>query len=138
MPPRWLCVLIVAAWLLLTGWLFYDELLPRLLPGQPPPVTIDLVEEAQVRRVATLWTVYQDDRKVCVVRTRIEHPRRDLFEMIAEFPLGEAHREAVAHALAASCVGGRSENALTSLVAAVVAFRDALPPPTAEDNRRRG
>src|SRR5438046_10242208 len=111
-PPRWLCVLIVASWLALTGWLFYDELLPRLLPGQPPPVTIDLVEEAQTRRVATLWTVYQDDRAVCVARTRIEHPRRDLFEMLAEFPLGEAH------ALAAAAVGGRSANAVTSVAAA--------------------
>src|SRR3954451_24938461 len=111
MPPRWLCVLIVASWLVLTGWLFYDELLPRLLPGQPPPVTIDLVEEAQTRRVPTLWTVYQDDRVVgvtpprapplgtapqadavaCAAPPRTEHPRRDLFEMAADFPLGEAH-----------------------------------------------
>jgi hypothetical protein len=128
MPPRWLCVLIITSWLLLTGWLFYSDLLPRLLPGQPPPVTIDLVEEAQTRRVATNWTVHQDGRVVCVARTRTEHPRRDLFELVAEFPL--AHE--VYAALAAAAVGGRSDNFLTSLVAA----RCALAPPPVEGGDR--
>lgn len=89
MPPRWLCVLILASWLVLTGWLFYDDLLPGLLPGQPPPVTLDPTEEAQVRRFPTYWTVYQNDRQVCLVPAEIAHPRRETFEMIARFPLGE-------------------------------------------------
>jgi hypothetical protein len=129
MPPRWLCVLIVASWLLLTGWLFYDDLLPRLLPGQPPPVTIDLVEEARTTRLAAAWRVYQDDRAVCTVRTKVEHPRRGLFEMTAEFPLAEAP------AFAAAAVAP-SDNALTSVVAAVVAARLCLSPPGSE--RRPG
>src|SRR5947209_8252418 len=81
MPPRWLSVLIVAAWLSLTGWLFYAELLPRLLPGQPPPVSIDLVEEAHVRRAPVTWDAYQDDKLVGQAETRIEHPSRGEFAM---------------------------------------------------------
>src|SRR5262249_22602748 len=128
MPPRWLCVLIVLSWLLLTGWLLYDELLPRLLPGQAPPVTIDLVEEARTMRLTTSWRVRQDDRPVCTVRTHIEHPRRDLFEMIADFPLGEAYASA-----AAAVGGGPPDNALGLAVGAVVAAQHTLSPPTGDE-----
>jgi hypothetical protein len=86
MPPRWLCVLIVASWLLLTGWLLYRDLLPRLLPGQPPPFTIDLVEEAETKRAPLSWTVQRNGGKGFTARTHIEHPSRDVFELIAEFP----------------------------------------------------
>ena len=90
MPPRWLCVLIVASWLLLTGWLFYEELLPRLLPGQAPPVTIDLVEEAQLRRTSLNWTAERNGQPAFTLKTRIEHPRRDAFDLVAEFPAKES------------------------------------------------
>ncbi|MBX3438042.1 MAG: hypothetical protein KF861_11170, partial [Planctomycetaceae bacterium] len=69
MPPRWLSLLIVACWLVLNSWLFYRELLPRLLPGQPPPLTVDLVEEAQTRRISTVWSVLQNGKDVCIART---------------------------------------------------------------------
>jgi len=90
MPPRWLAVLIVAAWICLTGWLLRRELLPRLMPGQPPPLTIDLAEEAQTKRSSIAWTVMQNGKEVGVARTRIEHPRHDRFELIAEFPCAAA------------------------------------------------
>jgi hypothetical protein len=89
MPPRWLSVLIIASWLLLTGWLFYDELLPRLLPGQAPAVTIDLVEEAQLRRTSLNWTAERNGQPAFTLKTRIEHPRRDTFDLVAEFPARE-------------------------------------------------
>ena len=85
MPPRWLCAVIVASWLLMTGWLFYGELLVRLLPGQAPPVSIDLVEEAQLRRASVSWAANRNDREAFTVRCRVEHPRRDVFELIADY-----------------------------------------------------
>jgi hypothetical protein len=100
MPPRWLCLLIVMFWLACNGWLFWHDLLPQVVPGQPPPYTIDLVEEAQVRRPVTSWTVYRDDRKVLDVSTSIEHPERDVFELTARY-------EPAASAAAMPVNGGR-------------------------------
>lgn len=90
MPPRWLCVLIAAAWLTLSGWLFYDDLLPGLLPGQPPPVTIDVVEEAQtkIRRLPVTWSVFRDGRKVCDAHARLTHPDRGEYVLSTELLLG--------------------------------------------------
>jgi hypothetical protein len=45
MPSRWLRVLIVGFWLTTTGWLFWHDLWPNWQPGQPPPFSIDPVEE---------------------------------------------------------------------------------------------
>ena len=52
MPPRAVCLAILLFWLGVNGYLLYHDLLPRLAPGQAPPYTIDLVEEAQVQRAA--------------------------------------------------------------------------------------
>ena len=83
MPPRWLCLLIIAAWLLLNGWLFYHDMLPQMLPGEVPVLAIDLVEEAQAKRPPTSWTVYHNDREAFTMRMSVEHPRREVFEMTA-------------------------------------------------------
>jgi hypothetical protein len=87
MPPRWACVLIVVTWLAVNGWLFYHDLLPRLLPGQPPPYTVDLLEEVQDRRWMRPvgWTVYHNDNKALSAKTHVEHPARDTFELVAEY-----------------------------------------------------
>jgi hypothetical protein len=85
MPPRWLCILIILCWLSLNGWLFWQELLPQVLPGQPPPFSIDLVEEAQTERIPTTWTVEHNGREAFLAKTRIEHPHRDVFELVADY-----------------------------------------------------
>jgi hypothetical protein len=69
MPNRWLCLAIVAFWLATTGWLFWTEVLPDLVPGQPPPFTIDLVDEAAAGRSDIDWSVYQDGRPTHHART---------------------------------------------------------------------
>jgi len=73
MPSRWLCLVIVVFWLVANGWLFYQDLLPGLLPGQPPPFTIDLVEESQTRRPSIDWSILHGDRPVLRARTRVQH-----------------------------------------------------------------
>jgi hypothetical protein len=89
MPPRWLCVVIVGFWLSTNGWLFYHDLWPHLQPSQPPPFSIDLVDEVQTRRPHTLWTVKQNDQKVFTGQTHIEHPSPQVFELCADFKTGD-------------------------------------------------
>lgn len=58
MPPRWLSVGIVAAWLATTAWLFWHDLWPDWRPGQPPRFSIDLVEEVRSTTKAGIrWNV---------------------------------------------------------------------------------
>lgn len=85
MPSRWLCLLILAFWLGFNGWLFCTDLLPRLLPGQPPPFTIDLVEEAQTKRPFIDWVVFRNGQKAFRARTRVENPEHDVFVLAADF-----------------------------------------------------
>src|SRR5579883_1975590 len=85
MPPRWLCLLIVVCWVATNGWLFYHDIWPYLLPGQPPAFAIDLVDEIQKGRPNVLWIVSQNGREVFLGRTRVEHPTPDSFDLVAEF-----------------------------------------------------
>lgn len=86
MPPRWLCVGILLFWLTVTGRLFWRELLPRLQPGQPPPYTIDLHEEAHTSiRARIHWRIYHQGKEALSASTRVDHPERDVFELIAEY-----------------------------------------------------
>ena len=93
MPPRWLSILIVAVWLLFSGRLVVRDLLPRLLPGRPPPYSIDLVEEIRSGRSHVDWAVLHDGKKVFRSLSRVLHPEPDVFELTAEFlPLSEGKR----------------------------------------------
>jgi hypothetical protein len=85
MPSRPVCLGILLFWLGFNGYLFYHDLLPRLLPGRPPPYTIDLVEEAKVRRPMIDWTVLRDGVRTYRARTSIEHPEHDVFKLNSEF-----------------------------------------------------
>jgi hypothetical protein len=75
---------IVLFWLLSTGWLFWNDLLPRLLPGQPPPYTIDPVEEAQRQRPFIDFTVLHNGAKAFRARTEVARTERDVYELSAE------------------------------------------------------
>jgi hypothetical protein len=87
MPPRWVCVAIVVFWLGSNGWLLWQDVWPRLQPGQPPPYTIDLVEEVQLEKPPqTAWTVTvvskggEKDRETYRAYTWIERePGGDLY-----------------------------------------------------------
>lgn len=87
MPPRWACLIIAALFLGANGWVFYHDMLPHLLPGQPPPFAIDVLEEVQDRRWMRPvgWTLHRNGNKVMTAKIRVEHVGRDTFEMIAEY-----------------------------------------------------
>lgn len=102
MPPRWVCLVILLFWLGFNGWLFFSDLLPRLLPHQPPPYTIDLTEEAKLRRPYIDWIVLCDDQKVFRAQTEVKHlghedvTLHDVFEMTAKFKPFEPNKKPVA------------------------------------------
>src|SRR4051794_38573496 len=58
--PRYV-VLILVFWLGTTAWLFQRDLWPRLRPGEPPPFSIDLADEARTgASFENRWTLYID------------------------------------------------------------------------------
>jgi hypothetical protein len=95
MPSRWSCLVIIAAWLLVTGWLFWHDLLPHLLPGQPPPYSVELVEEAQTTRPYAEWSLRKNNVEVSKPRTRIKYLQPggvgDASESAIAWSNGETH-----------------------------------------------
>ncbi|MBY0230860.1 MAG: hypothetical protein K2W96_16355 [Gemmataceae bacterium] len=84
MPPRWLSVLIVAAWLCTTGWLVWSDVLPRLKPGTPPAFAVLLTEEAD-QRVAVRWTASRNGAKAFTVQTQVVATGAGRYELRAEY-----------------------------------------------------
>jgi hypothetical protein len=60
MPPRWLTLGIIVLWVGMTGWLFVREYWPQLQPGQPPPIRIELADEAQ-NNIPIRWSIFKDN-----------------------------------------------------------------------------
>src|SRR5437879_3167651 len=71
MPSRWVCLSIVAFWLAPTGWLFWTDVLPELTPGQPPPFTIDLLDEVNQKYSEALWMVSINGKETHKAITRV-------------------------------------------------------------------
>jgi hypothetical protein len=91
MPPRWLRWIIVVSWLATTGWLFWHDLRPRWLLGEPPMFHVDLVEEVQKTStpLKTPWTVERQDKKqskpypVFRASTWVERKNEDIYTLNA-------------------------------------------------------
>jgi hypothetical protein len=86
MPSRTLGLAIIVFWLGTTAWFFWRELLPAWRPGQPPPYTIDLADEANHQNIDIMWTVYLEEDaatvKVGQARTSVKfHEAEDTFEL---------------------------------------------------------
>jgi hypothetical protein len=62
MPARPVVLAITLFWMATNGWLFYRDLWPRLRPGQPPPYTIDLADEALGKGPKISWNVFRANR----------------------------------------------------------------------------
>ncbi len=86
MPPRPIVLAIALCWLATSGWLFKKELWPRLRPGQPPPYTIDLADEARTHNIVPIrWRIYRKGQRVGVAKTRVEFREADdTFELHSE------------------------------------------------------
>jgi hypothetical protein len=71
------------------AWLFWREIAAELVPGQPPPFTIDLADEAQLRAPRIRWTVLratsQGEKRIGKARTWVTYRSDDnTFEMHIE------------------------------------------------------
>jgi hypothetical protein len=96
MPPRLFTLAVVAFWLATSGWLFYRELWPKLRPGEPPPYTIDLVDEARQHTTPILWSVYRGQQKIGKARTWVTYRESDdTFELHGAMDQLELYRSAL-------------------------------------------
>jgi len=72
----------------MTGWLVYRDLWPRLQPGEPPPYTIDLADEASASVQKTFWTLFRDGVNVGDLQTGVNYrDEDDTFEIPASLKL---------------------------------------------------
>lgn len=79
MPSRRGVVLILLFWLASTTHVVYYDVWPRLFSDAPPPIRIDLTDEA-AQVVPTKWKIYRGDEPVGTLTTRTEYiPDDDTF-----------------------------------------------------------
>ena len=76
MPSRPVVVLILAFWTATLGFVFYRDLWPRLAASGPPPIAVDLADEAS-QFVPVRWTVLRGDEKVGRLTTRMAYVDAD-------------------------------------------------------------
>jgi hypothetical protein len=76
MPSRRTIALILFFWLLTTGYVAYRDVWPRLFASGPPPVTIDLVDEA-AQTIPIRWTIYRGDKVVGRLSSHISYKADD-------------------------------------------------------------
>lgn len=77
MPSRWTCLAILVFWLTVNGFLFWKEVWPWLLPGQPPPFAIDLVDEVERGNSEIVWVASFNDREDYKATTRVTYDKTD-------------------------------------------------------------
>ena len=76
MPPRTVTLTILAFWLATFGWFCHHELWPRLRPGQRPPYTIDLDQEASGPG-GRHWEVFYNGQTIGNATTWVSHRHED-------------------------------------------------------------
>ncbi len=76
MPSRQVVLLILGFWVAANAWLCYRDLRPRLFaPEGPPPITIDLADEARAQ--TNQWRVYQDGERRGYAQTWVDYVESD-------------------------------------------------------------
>jgi hypothetical protein len=80
MPSRFAVAGIVAFWLVTTGYIAYRDLWPRVFSSGPPPVSIELADEAR-QNIPAKWTLYRNGEKVGRLTTQMKyHDVNDSFQ----------------------------------------------------------
>src|SRR5687767_5887408 len=82
MPSRLGIGFIVLFWLAATVHVGYREVWPRFFSDGPPPLRIDLADEA-AQTLPTHWDVYRGDQRVGRLTTRMQYvPEDDTFRFV--------------------------------------------------------
>src|SRR6186713_2907550 len=76
MPSRPTTLAIVLFWLAAVGWVGYRDVWPRLTASGPPPVAVDLGDEAS-QLVPVRWNVLRGDQRVGRLTTRMTYQDTD-------------------------------------------------------------
>lgn len=76
MPSRFGVFGIVLFWLATTGYVGYRDVWPRLFADGPPPLRIDLTDEA-TQTIPARWTIYRGTQKVGSLTTWMEYAASD-------------------------------------------------------------
>jgi hypothetical protein len=76
MPSRVAVAGIVAFWLATTGFVFYRDIWPRVFATGPPPVSIELADEAR-QNVPARWTLHRNGQKVGSLSTQMKYHDAD-------------------------------------------------------------
>jgi hypothetical protein len=91
MPPRIVTWTIVVFWLAMMGLLFYRDLWPQLLSGEPPPLAIDKMDEIKGASARLPWKVAKNGQvarsghEIYTLNTWVDHNEvDDTFQMHAE------------------------------------------------------
>ena len=72
MPSRVAVAGIVAFWLATTGFVAYRDVWPRVFANGPPPVSIELADEAR-QNVPARWTLYRNGQKAGRLTTQMKY-----------------------------------------------------------------
>jgi hypothetical protein len=81
MPPRPIVAAVVAFWLAVTGFAFYRDVWPRLFASGPPPVAVELADEARLQALPAKWQLLRNGKQIGVLRTQMKYlDAEDAFE----------------------------------------------------------
>lgn len=72
MPPRPIVAVVVAFWLAVTGFAFYRDVWPRLFASGPPPVSVELADEAR-QNVPARWTLLRNGQRAGKLVTQMKY-----------------------------------------------------------------
>lgn len=76
MPSRFASAAILVFWLCTTGYIVHRDVWPRLVANTPPPLKIDLVDEA-TSRVPIRWVIFRNGQKLGSMTTELRYVERD-------------------------------------------------------------
>ena len=70
MPSRFAILAIVVFWVTTLGYVFQRDIRPRLYTSGPPPISVDLADEA-TQSQGTSWTVFRGSERVGKLTTKM-------------------------------------------------------------------
>lgn len=80
MPPRFAVAAIVAFWLATTAHIAYRDWWPRVFASGPPPVAIELADEAK-QNIPAKWSLYRNGKPIGRLTTQMKyHDADDAFQ----------------------------------------------------------
>ena len=85
MPPRVAVAGIVVFWLATTAYVAYRDVWPRLFASGPPPVAIELADEAK-QNIPAKWTLYRNGKEIGKLATLMKyHDATDEFQFTYKY-----------------------------------------------------